>query len=258
MQQETLKSLSKSLGILKLFLNAKPELSISEISKLSGLNKPTSYRIAATLVKHGFLAQKERRGTYSLGLIYLSYYKAINIKLYFRNTIVPYLIKLSERVNEQIVIAYANGIDEPFPETFVGMGAQKHILNVTPKAGDKLPLNNTSVGKIILANLSEKEFQSYFASRVLTKTTPNTITDIQVMKDHLKVVKQENVAFDDEEYDLGIRSVAAGVRDMKGEIIASIAVFSPSVRLTYTKMQELSPIIRECALQISKELGFEG
>jgi IclR family transcriptional regulator, KDG regulon repressor len=258
MEKYDMKSLAKAFAILKLFLNNdKLELSIDEISKLSGINKPTSFRIATNLVKHGYLAQRERRGNYTLGLIYLAYYKAINSRLYFRNTVIPYLIKLSEKTNEQVSIAYADGEEDVFPEAFTPSTPQKHLLTIAPKHGSKLPLHSTSLGKIILANLTEKNIQKYFSNKELKQLTPNTITDINTIKNQLKTIKQEGVAFDDEEYDLGIRSVACGIKDKQGEIVASIAIFSPSVRMSYTRMHELSPVLLECAADISKALGYK-
>jgi IclR family transcriptional regulator, KDG regulon repressor len=258
MVEQGMKTLAKGLDILNLFLDKRKELSIADISKLSGVNKSTSYRIASTLVKYGYLTQRERRGNYSLGLTGLRFCQAINLKLYFRNIALPYLGKLSEKVNEEAVIAYANGEDDVIPEVFPFESQHQYILSITPKVGEKLPLNSTSLGKIILSSLSEKSLQNYFDNRELKKTAPNTITDINVMRDHLKTIKAEGIAFDDEEWNLGIRGVAAGVKDAKGDAVASIGVFAPSVRMTYTRMHELGPIIREYAITISKELGYQG
>jgi IclR family transcriptional regulator, acetate operon repressor len=204
------------------------------------------------------LLQKERRGSYSLGLIYINFYKTINNQLYFRNTFMPYLADLSEKVNEQIVIAYANGLNDPFAEVFTDNTlVKKHMLNVTPDSSGKVPLHVSSLGKIILADLNEEEIKGYFENKEFKKTTPNTITDYQVMREHLTRIRQDCIAFDDEEYQSGIRSLAAGIRDGNGKIIAAIGVIAPSVRMTYLKMQELTSVVRDCAMEISRALGFK-
>jgi len=69
----SMKSLEKTLTILKIFLDNKAEMSLSEISTLSGLNKTTVYKIVSTLVKYDYLRQKEKKGKYSLGTIYLNF-----------------------------------------------------------------------------------------------------------------------------------------------------------------------------------------
>ena len=79
---------------------------------------------------------------------------------------------------------------------------------------------------------------------------------LTLLRTHLIKVRQEGVAFDDEEWGLGIRSVAAGVKDGNGKVIAAIGTAVPSVRLTFSRMNELASIVKNCADEISKELGF--
>ena len=112
-----MKSLEKALSILNLFLNVKPGLSTSEISKLSKLNKPTVCRMAATLVKHGYLIQQKKRGNYFLGTIYMSYYRVLTSNLYLRNIIMPHLYQLSLQLDEPISVAYKSGLEDLYPET---------------------------------------------------------------------------------------------------------------------------------------------
>ena len=71
-------------------------------------------------------------------------------------------------------------------------------------------MNATSLGKIFLADLTEKELETYFKNKSMKRCTPNTITDINTIRTHLINIRQEGIAFDDEEWGLGIRSVAAG------------------------------------------------
>ena len=68
-----MKSLQKALDILELFLGDEGEISLSDLSKSSGLNKSTVNRIALTLVKRGYLKQENRRGKYSLGIKFLDF-----------------------------------------------------------------------------------------------------------------------------------------------------------------------------------------
>ena len=175
-----MKSLDKALNILNLFLNGKPEMSTSEIARLSKLNKPTVCRMGATLVKHGYLIQQKKRGNYSLGTIYLSYYRVLTSNLYLRNIVLPHLNKLSQQINEPTTIAYKSGIEDLYPETSNFPSENK--LEVT-KTDDRLPLNATSLGKLFLADLTDKELESYFNSKSMKRCTPNTILDINTIED---------------------------------------------------------------------------
>ena len=258
LKQETMKSLTKALDILALFLDNQGEMALSEIAKLSGLNKTTVSRIVSTLVKHGYLKQKEKRGKYSLGTIYLSFSGVVKSRLQLRSIAVPYLSKLSQQVHESTIIAYGNGSEEVFTETFHDTSQPNSVLKIVPAEGTGMPLHSTATGKILLAYMSDEELEEYFNNKHLRRYTPNTITNINDMKNHLMIVRQEGIALDDEEFSLGVRGVAAGLRDSEGKIVGSFGVVAPSVRLTRAGMRELAPDVKSCAVEISRELGFRG
>ena len=252
-----MKSLAKALNILELFLTSQNEMSSTNISKLSGINKSTVCRISSKLVERGYLKQREKRGKYSLGTIFLEYSGVIKNRLRLRSIAVPYLIKLSQHLNESVMIAVWDKKDGVLTETFHETAYSNSPLRVIPDEGIAMPLHNSCLGKIILADFSEEELQSYFNSKRLERHTPNTITNINEMRNHLKSVRKKGIAFDDEEYSLGVRGVAAGLRDNEGKISGSIGVIAPSVRLTRAKMRELLPDVKGCAMEISRELGFK-
>jgi IclR family transcriptional regulator, KDG regulon repressor len=248
-----MKSLDKALIILNLFLKVKPRLTTSEIAETSGLNKPTVSRIAATLVKYGYLTQQKRRGPYYLGTIYINYYRVLTSNSYLRSIAMPYLEELSLQLDEHISLAYKNGIDDLSSETCECPSLNKKLEVINRH--DRLPLNATALGKIILAELDEKELETYFKTKHVKLYTPNTIIDIDTMRNNLVSVKKSNVAYDDEEWGLGVRGVAAGIRDKDGSVIAAIGTAVPSVRLPFNKMSEFADRMRDCANAISKQLG---
>jgi IclR family KDG regulon transcriptional repressor len=256
MKQETMKSLTKALDILDLFLDNQGELALYQITKLSGLNKTTVSRIVSTLVRHGYLKQKEKRGKYSLGTIYLGFSGVVKSKLQLRSIVIPYLTKLSQQTHESVIIAYGDGTEEVFTETFQDTSQRGNLLTIVPPEGTRMPLHSTATGKILLAYMSDEELEEYFKNKNLRHFTPNTIVNINDMRNHLIIVRQEEVAFDDEEFSLGVRGVAARIRDSEGKIVGSFAVLAPSVRLTRAGMRELAPDVKSYADEISRALGF--
>jgi IclR family transcriptional regulator, KDG regulon repressor len=258
LKQQTMKSLRKALGILDLFLENQGELALSQIAKLSGLNKTTASRIVLTLVEYGYLKQREKRGKYSLGTIYLGFTGVVKGRLQLRNVAIPYLTKLSQQTHESVIIAYGNGREEVFTETFQDTSQPNNVLRIVPLEGTGMPLHSTATGKILLAYMTDEELEEYFKNKHLRQFTPNTIININDMRNHLMIVRQEGMAFDDEEFSLGVRGVAAGIRDNEGKIVGSFAVVAPLVRLTRVGMRELVPSIKSYAEEISGELGFRG
>lgn len=255
MQHSTLKSLTKGLNILKLFSNGKGELSLTEISRLLELNKPTAFRLIATLIEQGFLVQREKKGKYFLGPIFYDFNRTINSRIYFRNIAAPYLMQLSQRVNEVANLVIDSGVGDIYLENFYNCSRPNSVSNIMPNANVPLPLYSTCLGKIILANMPEEKLKRYLNNVKLEPNTPNTITDIEVLKTHLKVVRQEGAAFDDEEFYMGVRSVAVGITDHEKKVVGAIGVIAPSIRLTYFRMQELVKEIKSYAEEISLDIS---
>ena len=105
MEQESVQSVSKALDILEIFLEGRREMALSEIAASLKMNKATARRLIATLVKRGYIYQKENRGKYSLGMIYLNFSGAIKSHMPFRNLAVPYLMRLSQEINESVILS---------------------------------------------------------------------------------------------------------------------------------------------------------
>ncbi|MCX7911827.1 MAG: IclR family transcriptional regulator [Dehalococcoidales bacterium] len=243
--------IQKTFKILELFLDHGDELALEDMARLSGLSKPTVRRIARSLVECGYLRQPVRRGKYSLGWKFLDF--SGRVKMY--NSIIrlaaPHLMMLKEKVNESVCMAIWDGTNTALCQSFLA----DHPLRVVPDEGSRLSLHATSLGKAILAELPEHELNFYLGGK-LERYTPNTITDINDLKRHLILVRQEGVAFDEEEYYYGVRSVATTLKNGKGEIVGAIAILGPTVRLSRARLYECVPIIKNSALEISAELGY--
>ena len=133
-----------------------------------------------------------------------------------------------------------------------------HPLKIIPDDGPVTPLYCTGIGKILLASMTEPEIEEYFDKTDIKAHTPNTITDLNLLKKHLMMVSKDGFAYDDEELYPGVRNVASGIRDAEGKIVSCVSVLGPSVRLTRAKMTEIAPDVKRCAMEISKALGYRG
>jgi len=249
-----MKSLQKAIDVLELFLGNEDEISLSELAKSSGFNKSTVNRIAAIFVKRGYLKQIEKRGKYSLGMKFLDFSGIIKSRIKIRDIAMPYMIKLSQLAKDSVMLSVWDGRKAVFSETIPA----KYPLRIIPDEGTKIPLHCTGVGKIFLADMTEPELESYFSTTKLQPCTANTITEPNQLKTHIMRIAKEGVAFDDEEYYLGVRNVSAAIKGSDGNVVAAIGVLGPSVRLTRAKLNELTPIVKSCALEISRDLGYKG
>lgn len=248
-----MKVVKRVLSILDLFLGEATELSLDEMTEYSGINKPTVRRMVATLNECGYLKQAGKRGRYSLGIKFLDFTGVSKTKSILIPIANPHLIKLREQVNESVQMAIWDGFTVFLPEAYLA----PHPLKVVPIEGVQLPMHATSLGKALIASYPEDHLSKYFNIK-LERYTPNTITSFEELKKHLVIIRTEGVAYDDEECYLGVRGVAAILKNSEGSVVGAISTFGPSQRLSREKMINQAPLVRECALAISRELGYNG
>jgi DNA-binding IclR family transcriptional regulator len=257
MSEENMKSLIKTFDILELFLKGKDELSVTEISQALGLNITTVSRILSKLAKRGYLRQVEKRGKFCLGTIFLEFSGIVKRQLKLREIAMPYLFELNRLVKESVIIAVWDRRGPLVTETIHEANYTDSPLKIVPDEGISIPLYCTCSGKIILAAMTEEEFHKYINEIKIERRTPNTITNIQKIKEQLVTVAREGVAFDDEEYAIGVRGIASGIRDNEGKIVGSLGVVAPSVRMSLNGMMDLVPTIKKYANEISRRIGYQ-
>jgi len=246
-----MKTIEKTFQILQLFLTHGDELSLSDLSRLSGLNKPTTRRIALSLIKCGLLRQQKNRGKYSLGMKFIDFSQAIKKQNQVVEVAEPFMSHLSLEVNETVALAIWDGRQAVICQAI----HPNHPLKVTAYEGTLSGLYFNSLGKAILAELPEQDIEKYIIGEMVA-FTPNTITSLNDLKKHLMIVRQEGVAIDEEEGFQGIRGIASVFKNDLGHIAGAITIIGPTVRLTRERIREFSPIVKDCADKISRALGY--
>ena len=125
------------------------------------------------------------------------------------------------------------------------------------RIGVRNPAHSCAVGKVLLSYSSDQGLDFLIKEKGLQKRTENTITDPDQLKEHLKSVRRQGYAIDDEENEKGIRCVAAPIRNEKGKTVAAISLSGPAFRITKKVVQEtLKKEVMETAYQISQRLGL--
>jgi|WetSurMetagenome_2_1015567.scaffolds.fasta_scaffold04472_8 DNA-binding IclR family transcriptional regulator len=247
-----MKSLNKILDIIEaLSTNTERELTLSELCDLTGVKKSTANRILSTLVIRGYVNQKKKRGKYSINTYFININLDDKNNNMLRERSLPYLVKLGNKIKENLLFAVPHGNDAHI----IAATETKNVLTTLIEVGTKIHLYCSAPGKIFLAYLEESELDEYLRTVELKSITPNTITDPTHLKVSLKMIKEEGVAYDDEEKYFGIKGLAVPVRDTDGKVIASLGIIGPSIRLTREKMSMLLPDVKNCAQEISKVIS---
>lgn len=246
-------SLQKIIDILELFLNTDEALSISELSSLSGIHKSTVNRIASYLVKRGYLNQFEKRGKYSLGMKFLDYSSAIKKRIKIREIARFHLTQLKNLIDESCILVVWDGKKATLIDTIHSAS----ILRAAPDESTIVPLHATSAGKIFLSAMKNVQLEEHISRKSNKKFTKFTKVDPNKLKKELQKVRIDNLAYDIEEHVIGLSSIAAGIMDINGNIIAVAAVIGPIARLPLKKLREMAPVVKKCANDISTDLGWK-
>jgi len=252
------KLLDKTLNILELMADTKKdEVGLSELAELSGINITTVGRILATLARRGYLYKSNINKKYSLGYKFLELGYSVIFTKSLKRIALPSLIKLNQTADETVFMISWNGKQA----IRIAVVMCRHPLQIVEREEGSifdLPLHASAQGKVILANMTNNYLDEYFKNHSLEACTPNTITNIDDLKQHLALVNRNGFAISDEELSLGVRSIAAAIKTRHNHFAGAVCIAGPSIRLTRSRLTELVPAVMSCALEISKALGYEG
>jgi IclR family KDG regulon transcriptional repressor len=252
MEKETTGVIIKTLEVLEAFLKEREtEIGISNLANLTGLKISTVHRIATILVSKGYLKQLGKRGKYTLGLKFLEFNNAIKRNLRIRDIARPVMERLRIITGESANLAIS-GQDNV---VYIEHVDSNQTLRTFTQVGNRAPLYCTGVGKIFLANMKEEQ-RALLAEKSFTRYTDNTITDLKELEKELYNVRKEDIAMDNGEMEIGVRCIAAPIRSADGEVIAALSISGPYTRLNNNRIEELKPLVRNHALEISRILGY--
>lgn len=248
-----IKALHRGLSILSCLAETSTPLTLTELSHKLKLSKSTIQRLTYTLQHSGYLDRDEETKKYCLGPKVRSLGFGVMRSLDLRKVAFPYLEDTSKNIGETVNLAILDGVEIVYVERI----KTQQILNINLHVGSRLPAYCTSMGKAILAFLSEDEVEGIVRKRKLSPLTPYTIVIKENLKKELRRVKIRGFATNNEELSIGLRSVAAPVRDLTGRVIAAVNIAVPSIRVSINKLETVfAKKVVETADRISFALGY--
>lgn len=252
MKNTITQSLANGLKILLAFDFSSPLLTVHEITKQLGYSQATAYRLVRTLVEFGFLRQVPGTPQYALGL------KTLRLGLIGQETLnlseiaLPYMKELSDKTTETVLLTVVDGTQ--------GMCLAKveteGPLRLSLKPGTNLPLHSGASTKVLMAYLKEEDWDRIIKKEGLKRFTPNTITQVDKLKAHLKKIRRRGYAASDQEVDSGVRAVGAPILDSVGKPVAGLSVAGPIHRINKKRFLSLSQLVVQYAQKISNALRY--
>jgi DNA-binding IclR family transcriptional regulator len=232
-------------------------ISVKNLSEKVKLPMGTTHRLLASLAYFGFVTQDLMSKQYHLGFKLVDLGNALLDQIDLRTVARPYLMDLTQKANEAVHLVVLDQKEALYLDR-VESDENRLGLQMASKVGMRVSAHSSGVGKVLLAAFSENELNDFIKVKGLPRRTEKTITDADQLKEHLKMVRNQGYAVDDEEDHLGTRCVAAPVRNELGHVIAAISVSGPTIRITWKKIQDrFKDLVLDTALDISRQLGFQ-
>ena len=249
-------TLERASSILDILGQSPQGISIRELSTKIKLPKGTTHRLLSSLSYFGYVRQDPKTRNYLLGLKLVELGQLLLGQLDLRKEAEPFLRDLAERTKETVHLVFLDRNEIVYIDK-VETEQNSSGLKMASRVGLRNPAHSSAVGKVLLAHFPEEELKNFIKEKGLAKRTENTIVDPTQLKDHLKLVRAQGYAIDDEENEKGIRCVAAPIYNEVGKTVAAISISGPAFRITKKVIQEsLKKEVMETALKVSQRLGF--
>jgi len=251
-------TIERASSILDILGQSPQGISIRELSTKIKLPKGTTHRLLSSLAYFGYVHQDPKTRNYLLGLKLVELGQLLLSQLDLRKEAEPFLRDLAERTKETVHLVFLDRNEIVYIDK-VETDQHTSGLRMASRVGLRNPAHSSAVGKVLLAHFTEEELKNFIKEKGLTKRTENTIADPTQLKEHLKSVRAQGYAIDDEENEKGIRCVAAPIYNEVGKPVAAISISGPAFRITKKVIQEsLKKEVMETALKVSQRLGFRG
>jgi IclR family transcriptional regulator, pca regulon regulatory protein len=159
---------------------------------------------------------------------------------------------LAQELNESCSVATLDDKDI----VYVARVPANRSMSLTLTIGSRLPAYPTSMGRVLLAALSDEALDEYLATTPLEKLTPHTETDVVRFRAILAEVRRSGYAVVDGEREEGVRSTGTSIRGSNGEVIAAVNVSVNAARVSLDEMHNrIVPKLLEAAEDISRNIG---
>lgn len=223
-------------------------MSLKELADKSQLHLSTTHRILNDMVISK-LIDRPQTGMYQLGIRLLELGNIVKNRMNVHEAAIDFMRKLHQKTHQTVNLSVRKDdeivyIDRAFSE--------RSGMQVVRAIGGRAPLHLTSTGKLFLAADTSEAVRAYATRTGLPSHNKNSITDLIKLEEELACIRKQGFARDNEELELGVRCIAAGIYDDSKKLIAGLSISAPTNLLSDDWLAEL----RKIAEKISIVLGY--
>jgi IclR family pca regulon transcriptional regulator len=229
-RRQSLQSLERGIAVIQVFSRERPALTLSEVARLTGITRATARRILLTLEDLGHVRSDGRLFSLTPRVLTLGWAYLSSLNLW--ETAQPLMEELTKQTNESCSAAT---LDLP-DVVYVARVPTSRIMTIALGIGTRLPAHCTSMGRVLLAALSDAELEDFLATARLEAYTDRTITEAERLRRTIHSVRDQGWALVDQELEIGLRSIAAPLR-VDGRTIAAINVSAAAPRVPLEQLR---------------------
>ena len=246
-------SLDRGLAVIRAFGPDRDRLSLSEVARATGLTRAATRRFLLTLVQLGYVRNDGREFSLRPRVLELGYAYLSGLAL--PEIASPHLEELVARLHESSSISVLDGDHI----VYVARVSTKRIMTVAISVGTRFPAYATSMGRVLLAAMSQEEFERYLARASFEALTGRTVTEPGTLREIVREVGGQGYALVDQELEEGLRAIAAPIRGASGGVTAAINVSVHASRVSPAQMRaQILPVLLETARLIEADLKAQG
>lgn len=244
-------SLEKGLAVIRAFSTDRRSMTIGDVANAVGINRSSAQRMVYTLEQLGYLEKHPKTQRYrltvrtlELGVNYLSTHTLIDIAN-------PFLAELSNVTQETICLTEPDEHDMVYVARFVSA----RYIPIHMPIGRRIPMYCTGSGRAFLSALPDYQALAHLRAVPLVAHTMYTCTDEDELVEHLHRAARQGYAVNKEELFLGDMTLAAPIRNGRGEPVAAVHIVAPTSRWRQQDAEEkLAPLLLDCARSLSNSI----
>lgn len=242
---EFMMSLARGLAVLRCFADAQTAMTIAQASRMTGLSRPAVKRCLYTLVRLGYAAQEGTQYSLRPKVLALGYAYLSSSTLAMRAQ--PLLDQLRDELHESCSL----GVIEEDEVYYVARAEVSRIMSIALRAGSRLPLYCTSMGRVLLAAQEPTKRRAYLKRTDLIARTERTCVQPSALMGILADIAEEGFAIVDQELEFGLRSISVPVIGRSG-IVAAINIGTQASRTPVIELRtRYLPALRRMAAELS-------
>ncbi len=239
-------SLARGLAVVQAFSDSRKPQTIANISQKTGIPRAAVRRCLHTLRELGYVDAELNNFSLRPKVLTLGYSYLSSTPLTVSAQ--PYLNNISRTLNESSSLAVLDDGEV----LYIARAATSRIMSLALNTGSRLPAYCTSLGRVMLAHLPQEQLDEYLARTKLKPMTKNTVVNVKRLRAILTDVRQAGYAINNEELELGLRSIAVPVRGATGTVVAALNVGVQAARVSVDQLeQEFLPVLLRGAQELS-------